>query len=79
MVLGICVFFSPIVEVIGYLPLVGGFLKATTGIIVFLAAFLVSLPLFAIVFGLSWLRYHPVIGGSALGVAALILIAFQVM
>lgn len=63
----------------GYLPLVGGFLKATSGIIVFIAAFLVSIPLFFITFGLAWLRYHPMIGGSALGIAAALIIIFSVI
>ena len=64
MVIGICAFFSPFVEVLGYLPIVGGFLKGTAGIIVFLAAFIISIPLFFVTFGLAWLRYHPVSGGA---------------
>lgn len=74
MVIGICAFFSPFVEVLGYLPIVGGFLKGTAGIIVFLAAFIISIPLFFVTFGLAWLRYHPVIGGAVtlIAVAAMV-------
>ena len=74
MVLGICIFFSPIVDLLGYLPIVGGFLKGTAGIIVFIAAFLVSIPMFSITFGLAWLRYHPLIGGVACTFAVALLI-----
>lgn len=66
MVLGICIFFSPIVDLLGYIPIVGGFLKGTATIIVFIGALLVSIPLFTITFGLAWLRYHPLIGGTLL-------------
>lgn len=59
--------------------MVGGFLKAVTGIFIFIGAFLVSIPLFSITFGLAWLRYHPVIGGSALGIAAGIIILFSII
>jgi len=79
MVLGICIFFSPLVELAGYIPLVGGFLKGTAGIIIFLAAFLVCIPLFLTTMGLAWLRYHPLIGSVFLGMAALFFIWFEMM
>lgn len=64
MILGICVFFSPLVNILGYIPLVGGLLKGTAGLLVAIGAFLVSIPMFTITMGLSWLRYHPMIGGA---------------
>jgi hypothetical protein len=79
MIVGICSFFSPIVDLVGYIPLVGGFLKGTAGLIVLLGAFLVSIPMFSITMGLAWLRYHPLIGGIFLGIAAVFLIGFQVL
>lgn len=77
MVVGICVFFSPFVEVLGYIPIVGGFLKGTASIIIFIAAFLVSIPMFLITFGLAWLRYHPLIGGAVCSVAVVLIILFS--
>lgn len=77
MVLGIWIFFNPFVTILGYIPLVGGFLAGTAGIVIFLAALLVCIPLFMITFGLAWLRYHPMIGGAVLGVAFAIMIAFS--
>jgi len=79
MVIGICAFFSPFVEVLGYLPIVGGFLKGTASIIVFLAAFIVSLPMFFITFGLAWLRYHPVIGGGVTLAAVAVIVVLSLI
>ena len=72
MVLGIFLFFNPIVDLIGYIPIVGGFLKGTVGTIVFAGAVIVSIPLFIFTFSLAWLAYHPKIGLLLLFVAALI-------
>jgi hypothetical protein len=77
MVIGICIFFSPITTLLGYIPLVGGFLQGTAALIVLLGALLVSIPLFGITFGLAWLRYRPMIGGSVLAVAIIMLIVFS--
>jgi hypothetical protein len=51
-------------------------LKGTAGLIILLAAFLVSIPLFLITFGLAWLRYHPLIGGTVCTLALVIILAF---
>jgi hypothetical protein len=72
MVLGIYVFLSPIVELLGYIPLVGGFLKATTGALIFLAALIVCIPLFLVTFSLAWLVYHPKTGILVLLLAGVI-------
>lgn len=77
MVIGICAFFSPIVDLLGYIPIVGGFLKGTASLLVFLGAFLVSIPLFSITFGLAWLRYHPLIGGAITLFSVAILIFYS--
>lgn len=79
MVVGICFFFSPLVELVGYIPLVGGFLKGTASIIVFIGAFLVSIPLFSTTMGLAWLRYHPLIGAIFFAIALSFLIGFKIL
>lgn len=62
MVIGIYAFFSPIVDMLGYIPLVGGFIKGTLSGLVFLAALIVCIPLFLLTFSLAWLVYHPKTG-----------------
>lgn len=73
MVSGICMFFSPITTILGFIPLVGGILKGTVGFVIFLAAVLVCIPLFIIAFSLAWLRYHPKVGIVIFGIGILIL------
>lgn len=79
MVLGIYLFFSPIVEILGYIPIVGGFLKGTVGAVIFLGALIVSIPLYLLTFTLAWLRYHPKIGLMLLAVTGIIIIAIVVL
>jgi hypothetical protein len=62
MVLGICLFFSPITTILGYIPLVGGIISGIVGFAIFLAALLVCIPLFFLATSIAWLRYHPKIG-----------------
>lgn len=78
MILGIYIFFSPLISILGFIPLVGGFLKGTAGLVVILGAFLVSLPLFILTFGAAWLRYRPIIGGSCLALALMIIIGYSI-
>jgi len=73
MVFGICMFFSPITTILGYIPLVGGILKGTVGFIIFVAALLICIPLFIIAFSLAWLWYHPKVGAIFFGIGLLIL------
>lgn len=61
-VIGICLFFSPITTLLGYIPLVGGILKSTVGFIIFVAAIIVSIPLYIMALSLAWLWYHPKVG-----------------
>lgn len=73
MVIGICMFFSPITTILGFIPLVGGLLKGTVGFVIFLAALLICLPLWIIGFSLAWLWYHPKVGAIFLGIGLAIL------
>lgn len=62
MVLSICAFFSPITNIIGYVPFVGGFLSSVIGLAIFIAALVVALPLFLLAVAISWLVVHPKVG-----------------
>ena len=62
MVLGICMFFSPITTILGYIPLVGGFISGVVGFAIFLAAVIVCIPLFLMTMSVAWLVYHPKYG-----------------
>jgi hypothetical protein len=73
MVLGICLFFSPIVNLLGYIPIVGGFVSGIAGFAIFIAAIILCIPLFAIAFSLAWLLYHPKIGLVILSFGLLVL------
>lgn len=73
MVIGICMFFSPITTILGFIPLVGGLLKGTVGFVIFLAALIVCIPLWIIAFSLAWLWYHPKVGAIFLGIGLAIL------
>lgn len=72
MVAGICIFFSPITTLLGYIPLIGGILKGTVGFAIFLAAVIICIPLFLIALAVSWLVFHPKVGLLILGGALVI-------
>lgn len=72
MVFGIYLFFLPIVELIGYIPLVGNFLSGAAGAFIFLGALIVCIPLFLGTMALAWLFYHPKIGIALIIVAVVI-------
>lgn len=76
MVAGICLFFSPITTLLGYIPLVGGFLSGVAGFAIFLGAVLICIPLFLMAVSLAWLRFHPVIGCGLLSVGLAIFLLF---
>lgn len=78
-VLGIYLFFSPIVELIGYIPLVGGIISGILGFAILLAAFLIAIPLYLIFTAISWLRFHLKVGLILLGIAAVIIIVILVL
>jgi ABC-type multidrug transport system fused ATPase/permease subunit len=79
MVLGMWLFFSPISNILGYIPLVGGILKSTVGFILFVAALLICIPLYLIAFSLAWLWYHPKVGIAIFLVAIAILVTIIVL
>jgi hypothetical protein len=62
MVFGIYLIFDPIIQIIGYIPLVGGIVGGVVGFAVFLAAMLLCLPLFLATVSIAWLFYRPLIG-----------------
>jgi len=62
MVLGICMFFSPITILLNHIPLVGGILSGTVGWIIFIAAVIVSIPIYIMAFSMAWMWYHPKVG-----------------
>ena len=62
MVAGICLLFSPITTLLGYIPLRGGILKSTVGFLIFVAACLICLPIFLLALSVSWLCFHPKVG-----------------
>jgi len=79
MVVGMWLFFSPISNILGYIPFVGGILKSTVGFILFVAALLICIPLYLIAFSLAWLWYHPKVGIAILLVAIAILVTILVL
>lgn len=61
-ILGILLFLSPITSLLGYIPIVGGFLRTITTLILFVAALLITIPVYIIALSAAWLFYHPKIG-----------------
>ena len=78
MVAGICLFFSPITTLLGYIPLVGGFISGIAGFAIFIGAILVCIPLFLVAISLAWLRFHPAIGCMIMSVGMAIFILFWI-
>ena len=72
MVFSICAFFSPITHLLGYVPLLGGFLSGVVGLAIFIAALIICIPLFLLACSISWLIFHPKVGLILLGVGLLI-------
>lgn len=73
MVFGIYLFFSPIVNLIGFIPLVGGIISGILGFAILLAAFLISIPLYILMTAIAWLFFHPKIGLILLAIGGVIL------
>ncbi len=72
MVFSICAFFFPISNLIGYVPLLGGFLSGFLSLAILIAALVVCLPLFLLAVAISWLVFHPRAGLILLGIGLLI-------
>lgn len=63
-------FFSPITTLLGYIPLVGGLISGIVGFAIFLAALLISIPLYLLMISIAWLVFHPKVGLILLIIAA---------
>jgi len=72
MVLGIVLFFSPITTILGYIPLVGGIISGIVGFAIFLAAVLISIPLYLLIISIAWLVFHPKVGVALILIAGVI-------
>lgn len=77
-VFSICMFFSPITTILGYIPLVGGLISGIVGFAIFLAAVLVAIPIYLLVTSVAWLRFHPKVGATLLIIGVGILTFFLV-
>ena len=73
MVASICLFFSPITTLIGYIPFVGGFISGVLFFAILLAAILICIPIFLLVMSAAWLRYHWKVGVIMLAIGLVIL------
>lgn len=73
MVLGIYLLFSPIVNLLGFIPLIGGIISGIVGFAIFLAAFLLAIPIYILAISLSWLVFHPKVGLILLAIGGIIL------
>lgn len=73
MVFGIYLFFSPIVNLLGFIPLVGGIISGIVGFAIFLAALLISIPLYILMTAIAWLIFHPKVGFILLAIGGVIL------
>lgn len=62
MIVGFCLLFLPLIDLLGFVPLVGGFLKGSLGVIVVVGGLIICIPLWIITFSIAWTWYHPKIG-----------------
>lgn len=72
MVIGICLFFSPITTILGYIPLVGGFVSGIASFAIFIGAVIICIPLFIMALSIAWLVYHPKVGLMILSAALIV-------
>ena len=79
MVASICLFFSPITIILGYIPLVGGFISGIVFFAILLAALLLCIPLFFFALSVAWLRFHPKVGFILLGIGLVVLAVILVI
>ncbi len=70
---GIYLLFSPIVNLIGFIPLVGGIISGILGFAIMLASFLIAIPLYILAISISWLAFHPKVGIILLLIGGVIL------
>lgn len=60
-------FFSPVVYVISWFPLLGRFMAELSSFLFAVVSALIAIPLSLITIALAWLRFHPVKGAIFLG------------
>lgn len=65
-VLGFYLFFSPIISLISWIPLIGVLLGYILGFAVFIIALVLGSLIFLLVFALAWVRYRPLFGALLL-------------
>lgn len=64
MVIAFSLFFSPILALLGWIPIIGSLLETIVGFAVFILAFIMSLAFSMITIALAWLFYRPLVGIS---------------
>jgi hypothetical protein len=74
MIGGIILIFIPLINILGYVPIIGGLLKGSMFLVVGLGAVIICIPLWIITFSVAWTYYHPKIGVIFLGLGLSILI-----
>ena len=79
MVFGIYLFFSPIVNLLGYIPLIGGIISGIVGFAIFLASFLIAIPLYILAISIAWLVFHPKVGLILLAIGGVILAVILIL
>lgn len=62
MILGVYFLFWPITELIGYIPIVGGWIKSEANSMILVGAIIVTIPTYVLTFGIGWVRYNPKAG-----------------
>jgi hypothetical protein len=62
MVTSICLLFLPITALLGFIPLVGGFISGIFFFAILLGAIIVCIPITIILASIAWLWYRPKVG-----------------
>lgn len=75
MTVGFCLLFTPLIDILGFVPLVGGFLKGSLALIITVGGFIICIPVWIITFSVAWTWYHPKIGLIFLGTGLTVLSA----
>lgn len=73
MIGGFCLLFSPLIDILGFVPFVGGFIKGSLILVVTVGGFIICIPLWIITFSIAWTWYHPKVGLIFLGIGLSIL------
>ena len=79
MVMGILLVFSPIISLMGYIPMVGGLINGSLFVVVLVGAFIICIPLWIITFSIAWTCYHPKVGIAFLAIGLAVLTTIVVI